>query len=112
MLLIRKGAYIQSGRIQRKVYVRPLADIPGVRGQLWLLIRLPYGITEVGRQFKKVIEQWLIEGAGFERVFGVRQLFLKSDTSGYIVMIVSKISDDILMGGHIGRMEDFANLIK
>lgn len=107
-----KGAYLQSGNIRRKIYVRPPAEIPNTRGQLWLLTKLPYGITEAGRQWQKSVETWLIGTAGFERVFGVSQLFVKRGDKGKINMIVSKVTDDILMGGSVKHMEEFATMMK
>lgn len=72
--------------------------IPGKRGKMWKLKSLHYGITEAGRHWQKVNEKWLIDEAGFERVFGVSNLFVKRYTEGDIRMIVSKITDDIKMG--------------
>lgn len=45
-----KGAYLQSGPIQRELYVRPPREWKGPRGILWKLTKLPYGIVEAGRQ--------------------------------------------------------------
>lgn len=48
-----KGAYLQSGPIQRQIYVRPPKEWQGTRGRLskilWKLTKLPYGIVEAGR---------------------------------------------------------------
>lgn len=73
---------------------------------------MPYGITEAGRQWQKVIEEWLLNDAGFERIYGVSQLFVERDRSGTITMLVSKVTDDILMGGSTQHMEVFAARIK
>lgn len=45
---------------------------------------MPYGITKAGRQWQKVIEEWILKEAGFERVFGVSQMFLKRNDDGEI----------------------------
>ena len=44
-----KAAYFQSGPIKRRVYVRPPQELLLFR-TLWLLLGLPYGIVETGRQ--------------------------------------------------------------
>lgn len=107
-----KGAYLQSGEIKRRIYVRPPPDISGTRGSLWLLTLLPYGITEAGRQWQKVIEEWLLEDEGFERVFGVSQLFVKRNKMGKIIIIIAKVTDDLLMGGSPSEIQNFATEIK
>ena len=45
-----KGAYRQSGPIKRDIYVRPPIEVGEKRGVIWKLVKLPYGITEAGRQ--------------------------------------------------------------
>lgn len=70
-------AYLQSGPIQREIFVRPPRECGADRGTVWKLMKLPYGITDVGRQWAKVFESWLIKEEKFERVFGVPQLFLQ-----------------------------------
>ena len=52
-----KGAYLQSGPIQREIYVRPPREWKGSRGKLWRLTKLPYGIVEAGRQWAKTVEE-------------------------------------------------------
>lgn len=44
-----KEAYLQSGSIKRLIYVRPPKEL-AKRGILWRLNKMPYGITEAGRQ--------------------------------------------------------------
>lgn len=106
-----KGAYLQSGAIKRRIYVRPPPDIANTRGKLWLLTVMPYGITEAGRQWQKVIEDWLLKEAGFERVFGVSQLFTLRNKQGEIIMLIAKVTDEILMGGDPDIMRHFAEAI-
>lgn len=72
-----QGAYIQSGPIQRDIYVSPPPECGAPRGSIWKLVKQPYVITEVGRQWAKVFENCLIKEENFESVFGVPKLFVK-----------------------------------
>lgn len=106
-----KGAYLQSGPIKRTIYVRPPSELDLPRHILWKLRKLPYGITEAGRQWAKEIESWLIEKAGFRRVKGLSQFYVKRDDKDRIVMIAAKVTDDILIAGSIPALTNFATHI-
>lgn len=94
-----KGAYMQSGPIKRKLYVRPPKSVAG-RDMLWKLLRLPYGIVEAaGRQWLCVIEQWLTEEYGLTRIQAVNQLLYKQGRDGGIDLYVAKIVDDSIVPG-------------
>lgn len=98
-----KGAYLQSGPIQRDIYVRPPKEWQGARGMLWRVLwrltKLPYGIVEAGRQWQKTIERWMMSEGGLETVFGLSQLFVQRDKDGKIKLLVAKVTDDFLIGG-------------
>lgn len=106
-----KGAYLQSGPIKRTIYVRPPRELGVERGTLWKLTKLPYGITEAGRQWAMVFEQWLTEAAGLERVSGADQLFVKRNEDGAIFMLMAKVTDDLLMVGSAGNLADFVKML-
>lgn len=92
-----KGAYLQSGPIRRQIYILPPPEV-AKRGYLCKLLKLPYVITEAGGQWAKVIESWMIEVAGMQRVPGVSQLYvLRRNCS--IALIIAKVTDDLLMAG-------------
>lgn len=78
-----QGAYLQSGPIKRDILVLPPIEVGEKRGILWKLVKLPYSITEAGRQWATVIEEWLLHIAKMEQVHGASQLFLKK-TAGAI----------------------------
>lgn len=108
-----KGAYLQSGPIRRDIYVRPPREwrtLP--RGWIWHLLKLPYGITEAGRQWAMVLEEWLLEELGMERVYGVSQMFLRRNEESEIIFILVKVTDDILFAGKIDSMNHFVKLIR
>ena len=95
------GAYLQSGPIKRDIYVRPPIEVGERRGVLWKLVKLPYGITEARRQWATVIEEWLLNTAEMERVNGMSQLFLKRSSRGDIILMIAKVTDDLLMAGSV-----------
>lgn len=105
-----KGAYLQSGAVKRRIYVRPPRQWTK-RGLLWLLTKLPYGFCEAGRQWAKSIEGWMLEDLGLERVFGVSQLYAKRDKNGRILFLLAKLTDDLLMAGSDACIREFTDKI-
>jgi len=59
-----KRAYLQSGHINRTIFLRRPRELELPRNTLRRLLKLPYGISEVGRQWAKAIELWLKTSAG------------------------------------------------
>ena len=102
-----KGAYLQSGPIQRDIYVRPPHELQMKRDILWKLTKMPYGITEAGRQWAKVFEQWLTEKAYFTRIHGIPQMFVQRNEDGDIRLILAKVTDDLLIAGQMQHIEVF-----
>ena len=86
-----KGAFLQSGPIQREIFVRPPRSWSSKRSVLWKLRKLPYGIADAGRQWQKTVESWMLEQSGFERVLGITQLFVKRNEYGDIELLVAKV---------------------
>lgn len=109
-----KGAFLQSGPIKREIYVRPPRDLgwKRSRGLLWKLLKLPYGIADAGRQWQKVLEDWMLHDGGLQRVFGISQLFIRRATDGSVVLLVAKVTDDFLLAGSLAEMEAFVDRLK
>lgn len=103
-----KSAYMQSGPINRELYVRPPKEYNGQRGILWRLLKLPYGISEAGRQWAKVIETWLLTDGNMERVHGMSQLYVLRNNQSNILMLLAKLTDDLLLAGDLNIMETFS----
>lgn len=110
-----KGAYLQSGPITHKSFVRPSQKDPFQRNTLCRLTRSPYGIVEAGRQLAKRIEGWL-ERKGFCRVFRLAQIYISrypyEDGEGKVKMIVVKLTDVLLFAGTIPAMERFLQTVR
>lgn len=66
---------------------------------VWLLLSLPYGLVDAGRQWQLAMEQWLLDELGFVTFGGLPQVFAKLDDSGAILLLIGKVSDDILVAG-------------
>jgi len=45
---------------------------------------------------------------GMVRIEGVSQLFIKRDPDGQIILMIAKVTDDLLMTGTIQTMQVFA----
>lgn len=106
-----KGAYMQSGLIDRLLFVRPPRGWNGPRGVLWRLLRLPYGIVEAGRQWLCCIEHWMIRVYRLVRVKSIDQLFIERGTDGKVVLIVAKVTDDFIMAGTDESLERFTKAL-
>lgn len=117
ILLFRLGciyinsAYLQSSPIKRRIYVRPPRELGLPRHILCKLKKLPYGITEAGREWAKEIESWLIKKSGFKRVKVLSHFYVKRNRRGNIVMVVVKVTDDILVAGSIPVITAFSKEI-
>lgn len=78
---------------------------------LWRLRKLPYGITEPGRQWAKQIESWMVQSAVFGRLFGMSQIYVIRDEQIKGVIITVKVTDDILLAGSIPHLNQFSEQI-
>lgn len=101
-----KGAYIPSGPIKRRVYVRPSIKAKVKRGTLWLLRKLPYGNTEERQQRAKDIEKTFLDSAGYKRIKGSSQLYIIRGIHK-IDGIKAKITDDLLLASSVSSLEQF-----
>lgn len=106
-----KCAHLQSGPIRRIIYVRPPRELNLPRNILCKLRKLPYGINEAGRQLAKEIESWLVSEYRFQCFFGVSQLHIKRDSDSKIILIATKVTDDILIAGKIPGLTHFTKAI-
>lgn len=52
-----KGDFMQSGPLNREVYVRLLKELTPRRGMLWRLLKFPHGLSDAGRQCILTIEK-------------------------------------------------------
>lgn len=106
------GAYMQSGPIRRDLYVRPPREWGTRRGFIWKLLKMPYGVSEAGRQWALVFEEWLTRDMGMETVRGISQLFVKRREDGSILLMVAKVTDDLLIAASAGVMKEFVEQVR
>ena len=107
-----KGAYLQSGPMKRDIYVRAPRGWKSTRGKLWKLTKLPYGIVEAGRQWAKAMEEWMLNVAELARIQGLNQIYVLRDVGGKIVLIVAKVTDDVICGGSLDIINPFLQKLK
>lgn len=86
------GAFMQIGSIRWEWHGT-------ARGRIFKLLKVPYGMTEAGRQFPTVIEDWLINTMNVDTVPVIYPLFLKRMEDGSIRMILSKVTYGIILAG-------------
>lgn len=99
-------AYHQSGGPPREIRIRPPAECLMYR-VLWRLLSLPYGLVDAGRQWQLSMESWLLDEQRFVTFGGLPQVFAKLDHAGAIVLLMGKISDDLLVAGRRAAIEEF-----
>lgn len=109
---------MQSGPIRREIYERPPKDYNIMsdhhregkrRTIIWKLMKLLYGIGEVGRQWLCAIGNWLIGIYGMYCVSGIDQLFVKRTPNGSILLLVAKVADEFLISGNLDLIEHVFN---
>jgi hypothetical protein len=93
-----KGAYLQSGRCRCDIFVRPPNERRQVRGVVWKLLKLPYGLPDAGHQWRIVIDDFILS-LGFSVIPGLPQLFMHRSDSKNPPTVVAKVRDDILIVG-------------
>ena len=54
-------AYLQSGELEREIYMRPPDTFMKQPGELWKLKKPAYGLVESGRLWQLTIEPWMID---------------------------------------------------
>lgn len=110
-----RGAYLRSGPIQRTIFLRPPTEWIGAssyqRGILWRLTKLPYGIVEAGRQWQKTVEAWMLQEYVLEIVHAISHVFAQRDNNGGILVIIAKLTDEFLCGGHEREIKAFMEVL-
>lgn len=90
-----KGTYLQSRPIGRRIHVRASRELQKWKSYLYRLLKLPYRISEAGRQLAKTFESWFLGGAGSDRIDGVRQTFVRSGNGELISLMMAKVTEDL-----------------
>ena len=106
-----KGAYLQSGRCRRDIFVRPPNEWRQVRGVAWKLLKLPYGLPDAGHQWQTVIDDFILS-LGFSIIPGLPQLFKQQSASKDPPTVLAKVTDDILLVGTDSAIASFIQNIR
>lgn len=75
------------------------------------MLKLPFCISDGGRQWATVIENWLIHNAGFQSEFRVCRLYIRRTENGERQLMIAKLTDDLLISGHIEDMKEFSRTL-
>ena len=89
-----QGAYTQSGKAHRKVYVKPPWELE-VWNILWLLTVTMYGLATAGRKWQRASDAVIIACLGLSMIAGYHQLFYHRDSLG--MLYIAKYVDDLLI---------------
>jgi hypothetical protein len=106
-----KGAYLQSGRCKRDIFVRPPNEWRQIRGVAWKLLKLPYGLPDAGHQWQIVIDDFILS-LGFSVIPGLPQLFMHRPDSNGPPTVLAKVTDDILIVGTPSALASFIQNIR
>lgn len=100
------GSFVQSGPFNRNTYVC-LPRSWTIKGFFLRKLVFPaYGLVESSRLWKLAIKD-LLSDNGLECVSGMRQLFLKRNTSVNLLFIVAKVVEDFLLQGNPQVIQNF-----
>lgn len=105
-----KSAYLQGGNIQREIYMRPPQGWTSSPFIVWKLRKYAYGLSESGRIWQLVLEDWLSSQNIFE-VHGLPQLFVRRHPDGSIALALAKVVDDLLLAGTASEITAFHTAI-
>lgn len=61
---------------------------------------LQYGIEEAERQWMIISEDLMLTEGGLDHVFGITQLLLKISQNGSMIILVEKLTDELLGAGY------------
>lgn len=101
------GAYLQSGTLNREVFVRlptGWTDSPFI---VWKLLVPSYGLVEAGRLWQLSVEYWMEHVFSTETVGGLIQFFVARNDENKIKLLIAKVVDDFLISGEIEDIKDF-----
>lgn len=82
-----------------------------VWGRIWKLLKLPYGITEAGRQWNTVIVDWLTTEMDMKTVTGLSRLLVKMRLDVSIQLLMEMVKDELLFVGTIPDMKELLRMI-
>lgn len=74
---------------------------------VWLLLSLPYGLVDAGRQWQMAMESWLLDDLKFICFHGLPQIFALLSPTGQILLLIGKISDDMIVAGKVDDIQAF-----
>ena len=104
-------AYLQSGELEREIYMRPPDTFMKQRGELWKLKKPAYSLVESGRLWQLTIEPWMIDEYKLKPVPGLPQIFFKRDLEQIPCLVIAKVVDDLLIAGKAIEIKQFKECI-
>ena len=102
-----KGAYLQSNKLDRDIFIRPPPDIRKVEGEdiVWKLNKPMYGLDDSGRKFYLKVKE-ILTGLEFDEMYEDNAFFYLNKNGNLLAMISSHVDDF-----KIAASEEFGNQI-
>lgn len=69
-------------------------------------VRITVRSNEAGRPRAAVIENWIVKTMGFEQAKGISQVFVERSEDGSIAMLLTNITEYLLIAGDIDKITD------
>lgn len=102
------AAFLQTGKAERDVYVRPPRESPAKTTHLWLLLTASHGLVNANAKWQNQSDELLLE-YGLYQSRHVAQLFFKRE-AGKLVLVVTKIVYDLKVAGTGDRAKAFLDV--
>lgn len=98
-------AFHKSCPADRKVYVLPSRESK-LRNELWLFLIAGYGLINANPKCQ-LVSEGVFAALGLKHLLVIQQLFVKINNDGVVVLLVTKIADDILACGPDDELRAF-----
>lgn len=82
-----KGAYL-NGNLSEKIYMRQPKGCEDGTERVCRLLYTLYGLKQSGREWNKILKQFLVDEAGYTQLIKEHGLFYRSDSTGYNIIAV------------------------
>ena len=101
------AAFLQTGKAQRQVYVKPPNESSMRRSHLWLLDTAAYGLVNSNAKWQLQSDE-LMFNLGLTQSKNIPQLFYKTENYE-LILIVAKVVDDLMITGKPDARTAFIN---
>ena len=108
-----KGAYLQSNKLDRDIFIRPPPDIRKAEGEdiVWKLNKPMYGLDDSGRKFYLKVKE-ILTGLEFDEMYEDNAFFYLNKNGNLLAMISSHVDDFKIAANEKFGLEIIENIKK